>query len=277
MKLHRTALCILLALGVFIAACGSAANPTAPEAEPPQTTALTPAANQDITLSGSGGGVIAFTGISASSQRSSRIYVMNADSSGLQALPNSGGSGSGWAPAWSPDGNWIAYIVHQSDSNWPLYVIGADGSDRQLLLNGDLCHFPSWSPDGAHISFTRNGSIWVGTIAFDGTTVTLGDLRQLTSMDRQDASVSSWSPDGTRIVFASQMGDPLGTSSYYDPNSGEIYLINSDGTGLKRVTYNTVFDSFPMFSPDGGKLVFASNRNPAKPRATDIFIADWVD
>jgi Tol biopolymer transport system component len=32
-----------------------------------------------------------------------------------------------------------------------------------------------------------------------------------------------------------------------------------------------------MFSPDGKKLVFASNRNPQKPRATDIFVADWVE
>jgi Tol biopolymer transport system component len=55
----------------------------------------------------------------------------------------------------------------------------------------------------------------------------------------------------------------------------ELYLINSDGTGLKRITWNKVFDSFPMFSPDGSKIVFGANRNPAKPRATDIFIADW--
>jgi Tol biopolymer transport system component len=32
-----------------------------------------------------------------------------------------------------------------------------------------------------------------------------------------------------------------------------------------------------MFSSDGKKLVFASNRNPAKPRATDIYIADWTE
>ena len=50
-----------------------------------------------------------------------------------------------------------------------------------------------------------------------------------------------------------------------------------DGTGLERVTYNESFDGFPMFSPDGKKLVFASNRNDAKPGDTNIFIADWVN
>jgi len=57
----------------------------------------------------------------------------------------------------------------------------------------------------------------------------------------------------------------------------EIYLMNDDGTGMERITHNSVFDSFPMFSPDGKRLVFASNRNPLKPRATDIFIADWME
>jgi Tol biopolymer transport system component len=57
----------------------------------------------------------------------------------------------------------------------------------------------------------------------------------------------------------------------------ELYLINTDGTDLERITFNNVFDSFPMFSYDGKKLAFASNRNPQKPRATDIFIADWVE
>ena len=44
---------------------------------------------------------------------------------------------------------------------------------------------------------------------------------------------------------------------------------------LERVTYNDTFDSFPMFSPDGRRLVFASNRNDAKPGETNVFIADW--
>ena len=54
-------------------------------------------------------------------------------------------------------------------------------------------------------------------------------------------------------------------------------MINVDGTGLEKVTTHREFDSFPMWSPDGRKLVWASNRHGSQTGETDIFIADWVD
>jgi Tol biopolymer transport system component len=46
---------------------------------------------------------------------------------------------------------------------------------------------------------------------------------------------------------------------------------------LEQVTFNDTFDGFPMFSPDGRRLVFASNRNAAARGDTNVFIADWVE
>jgi Tol biopolymer transport system component len=54
-------------------------------------------------------------------------------------------------------------------------------------------------------------------------------------------------------------------------------MVNLDGTGLEQVTFDTAFDSFPMFSPDGKRLVWGSNRNNGGTRATNLFVADWVD
>jgi Tol biopolymer transport system component len=54
-------------------------------------------------------------------------------------------------------------------------------------------------------------------------------------------------------------------------------MINTDGTGIERITNFESFDGFPMFSPDGKKLVFASNRNAAKKDDTNVFIADWAE
>ena len=76
----------------------------------------------------------------------------------------------------------------------------------------------------------------------------------------------SFTPDGKRIIFCTNY---FATDNRRKRNF-DLALINIDGTGLERVTYNESFDGFPMFSPDGKKLVFASNRNAAKSRAIRI-------
>jgi Tol biopolymer transport system component len=55
----------------------------------------------------------------------------------------------------------------------------------------------------------------------------------------------------------------------------DLYLVNLDGTGLERVTTFDEFDGFPMFTRDGRKLVFGSNRGGAKRGDTNLFTADW--
>jgi Tol biopolymer transport system component len=53
--------------------------------------------------------------------------------------------------------------------------------------------------------------------------------------------------------------------------------MNENGTDLKKISRDKGFDAFPMFSVDGKKVVFCSNRNNGGTRDTNIFIADWVD
>jgi TolB protein len=55
----------------------------------------------------------------------------------------------------------------------------------------------------------------------------------------------------------------------------ELYMVGVDGSGLERITYGEQFDSFPMFSPNGKQLLWASNRH-GKDHETNIFVADWV-
>ena len=69
------------------------------------------------------------------------------------------------------------------------------------------------------------------------------------------------------IAFTSTRDHPELPASI---NAGEIYLMNPDGTNVRRLTHNTDFDAFPTLSPDGKRLVFDSNRNrvPGEPNNT---------
>ena len=79
---------------------------------------------------------------------------------------------------------------------------------------------------------------------------------------------SCYFPNGKRIIFSSNLHDPNGRDF-------DLYAINTNGTGLERITYFDGFDGFPMFSADGRCLVFASNRNQAEHGETNLFIIEW--
>jgi Tol biopolymer transport system component len=72
-------------------------------------------------------------------------------------------------------------------------------------------------------------------------------------MAQQQQSVKTdpmYSPDGMKLAFISTHdGDP------------EIFVMNADGGGLKKLTDNTAVDAAPSWSPDGGKIVFTSDRS----------------
>ena len=101
------------------------------------------------------------------------------------------------------------------------------------------------------------------------------DARQVTDMPGANWA-PYWHPNGRQIIFATNQ------RSVQDGTGGrtfDLYLVNTDGTGLERVSFSDTFDAFPMFSPDGTKLVFASNRRADRQpsRDTNIFVADWVE
>ncbi|MEO6213173.1 MAG: hypothetical protein ABIP65_06055 [Vicinamibacterales bacterium] len=75
------------------------------------------------------------------------------------------------------------------------------------------------------------------------------------------------------IAFSSTRDDPRSTPAF--SKSGEIYLMNGDGTGVRRLTTNQVADIFPSLSPDGTRIIFESNRRGAAKEphnVSDLFL-----
>jgi Tol biopolymer transport system component len=56
-----------------------------------------------------------------------------------------------------------------------------------------------------------------------------------------------------------------------------MYMVDLNGNNMEKISRDKGFDAFPMISPDGKKIVFASNRNNGGTRDTNLFLADWVE
>jgi len=149
------------------------------------------------------------------------LYVMNADGSNLRQLTRA----HGWnaAPAWSPDGDHIAF-----------------GSYDESKGKGDVPPGMGWYRTSPSSPMWRAG-IWL--IAPDGT----GPRRLINHGERP-----SWSPDGKKIAFASSHH----AGEQQTDTDIEIYVMDVDGANIQRLTHRPGADGNPDWSPDGTKIVF---------------------
>ena len=184
---------------------------------------------------------------------SADIYVVPARGGTPQLLTSLPGINTD--PAWSPDGTKIAFASN-SDGNYDLYVMNADGSGVVQLTDDGVGppaisnRFPTWSPDGTGIAYTstrldHNEEIYVMDVSGGFVNPPSTRLTDNLVIDRSPA----WSPDGARIAFASRQGGIF-----------DIWTMDaSDGGGLAQLTSGTANSTEPSWQSLGGCTIVGTN------------------
>ena len=122
-----------------------------------------------------------------------------------------------------------------------------DGENVQAVTNNRSLNIASvWSPDAQSIAYTswradRPPNIYVAHI-YKGTSALLTD-------GKTQNMLPAWSPDGKQIAFAS-----------FRSGNSDIYVMNSDGSGVRQLTNNPADDTTPTWSPSGTRIAFTSSR-----------------
>jgi Tol biopolymer transport system component len=175
------------------------------------------------------------------------IAVMNADGTGRTKVINGADTKSGInnTPAWSPDGQRLAFISNFDGAAPQIGTVDVDGGGPTQITSGSFASVdPDWSPDGTKIVFDRTtaSGTHLYTMNTDGT-----DVTQLTFTSETELE-PAWSPDGTKIAYMST-----------SPSGYQIFVINANGSNPVQLTTEGAEE--PDWSPDGTKIVFTTQRD----------------
>jgi len=161
------------------------------------------------------------------------------------------------SPAWSPDGQQIAYFS-DAGGEYALYIAAQDGSGeaQRIDLNGaGYYEDPSWSPDGKHIAF-RDNALSISIVA-----IASGEITKVAEEPVYTPIVTTttaWSPDSQWLAYTIAPEGLTQTVFLYSIESGESYAV-TDGLGEM---------SEPVFDKDG-KYLYMLGSTDAGP------VKDW--
>jgi len=161
------------------------------------------------------------------------------------------------APALTPDGKDIAYFGDQGGFFIDLWLADAETGrvKRRLVKSTQNNNYESlrfinsagaFSPDGRYFAIAAKRKDRDDLVILD---VKRGREDRRIQVGLSALQTPQWSPDGTQLVFT-------GFSNGFT----DLFIINRDGTGLRRLTNDKFADLHPAWSPDGKTIAFVTDR-----------------
>ncbi len=194
------------------------------------------------------------------------VFTMNPDGSNVKQLTDLGPNNGAYFESWSPDGKQIAFTEYPApDFVGQLWIMNADGSNqRQIFPEANFDQErPSFTPDGSAVLFTRcRLDIEACAIYRVGT-----NGQSLAAITNYDLGISDYSPEHS----------PVGRDIAFTGGGREgiicaLFLLNSDGVTLDRLTPAPLSARQPDWSPDGRKLAFSTHCS--NPQNEEIWIVN---
>lgn len=171
--------------------------------------------------------------------RTRRIVIQELDGSGQKYLTT--GDSPVTTPAWSPQGDRLAYTSLAGGQLHVRLIDTATGDNRPLRADGSITFAPAFSPDGNQLVIS---TALAGNTDLQLLDLSSGALQRLTSTPGIDTS-ASFSPDGRQITFESDRS-----------GSQQIYVMNADGSDQRRISFGGGAYASPRWSPDGKHIAF---------------------
>jgi Tol biopolymer transport system component/tRNA A-37 threonylcarbamoyl transferase component Bud32 len=191
-----------------------------------------------------------------------RLYRLSVDTLETQPLTSPpAGSGGDLEPAYSPDGQMLAFVRMASGGSNDLYVVSAAGGEpKRLTFDNVWMDHPVWTPDGRSIVFrfgrSGGGSLW--RISVDG-----GQPEPL-GIGGDQARRPAISRQGQRLAYATAL---LAPSTIW---RRELASASGKPHSQTKVLSSTAGDFSPQVSPDGKRIAFDSMRSGS----SEIWVCD---